>query len=72
MKSIPKAVAQKSATRRKPVPKAKIAAKPKVDPENPWIKYAGIHENDPEFLEVMEIIRKEREKERAKARRQCN
>lgn len=71
MKEIPKAIAQKSAARKKSGPKATKAkpAKP-VDPENPWVKYAGMHKDDPIFLEVLEIMKKEKQKRIRRARRE--
>lgn len=75
MKEIPKVIAQKSAARKKsPVrPKANSKVKPakQVDPENPWVKYAGIHENDPIFLEVLEIMKKEKQKRILRAQRKA-
>lgn len=74
MKSIPKVIAQKSAARKKsPVrPKANPKVKPvkPVDPENPWVKYAGMHKDDPIFLEVLEIMKKEKQKRIRRAQRE--
>jgi hypothetical protein len=72
MKEIPKVIAQKSAARKKSRPKATKAKPAKaVDSENPWVKYAGIHENDPIFLEVLEIMKKEKQKRIHRAQREA-
>ncbi len=50
----------------------KVKATKPVNPETPWVKYAGIHENDPIFLEVLESMKKEKQKRIRRARREDN
>ncbi|WP_293074606.1 hypothetical protein [Okeania sp. SIO3B5] len=37
-----------------------IEWQPSKQPENPWVKFAGVFQDDPDFAEIAESLRKER------------